>query len=437
MGPTWKSDIVSILAALLTFVLIVALAGTNTRVEQFANDDALKGRIREEFKIVMGRYPRDFERDRILASVLSGVVQEPDLGAHIREQYRTLPASKENEFRSALYTAQADPSPKNKRRLVTVYNILFCDRIKDAPAVNFYAYLRDNFPEAVQFIRTVLAEYGQEMAKGCNLAPYNASDTCDSYTRLLCNADDMAHGPMLYGPEKFKRAVYAMRTSCGKDAKVCADNYLTDQSFSTAHGVIYTSKDLVPDQPATCLWKPLAPTTPKNTRPPTRPPKRDDEDDSTGDGKCIQYILNRPHIVYNASSPGCATQTTNSAEKAEREKAAAEKAARDKCVQEFNDRDSKLAKAQLKRDKDDLESRCAANIRQQKESRYLNATDDGKLFPEYAWSVPQQRPPVCINNSGCAVQPSTAQTALIGTLLGDASKTSVGSLRPSFTYSEP
>lgn len=63
--------------------------------------------------------------------------------------------------------------------------------------------------------------------------------------------------------------------------------------------------------------------------------------------------------------------------------------------------------------------------------KYINADDNMVLFPEYKWSVPQPRPPVCAGATH-TVNPSIDQTALIGTLLPSAADTKVGSILPVF-----
>lgn len=61
------------------------------------------------------------------------------------------------------------------------------------------------------------------------------------------------------------------------------------------------------------------------------------------------------------------------------------------------------------------------------------------LRPEFAWSVPQQRPPVCTTlGKPSLVQPvyMSSSKDLIGTDLSDAQDTSVGWIMPKFTYKE-
>jgi len=55
---------------------------------------------------------------------------------------------------------------------------------------------------------------------------------------------------------------------------------------------------------------------------------------------------------------------------------------------------------------------------------YNNADNSGKLFPEYAWAVPEKRLPDPPESMYGPIE----QTALIGTLLTDAKKTSAGSI---------
>ena len=58
----------------------------------------------------------------------------------------------------------------------------------------------------------------------------------------------------------------------------------------------------------------------------------------------------------------------------------------------------------------------------QRNTKYSNADDSMKLFPEFKWSVPQERAPVCMVPKGvtpATVSPLSEQTALIGTLLSE------------------
>ena len=58
----------------------------------------------------------------------------------------------------------------------------------------------------------------------------------------------------------------------------------------------------------------------------------------------------------------------------------------------------------------------------QRNTKFSNADDSMKLFPEFKWSVPQERAPVCMVPKGvtpATVSAQSEQTALIGTLLSE------------------
>lgn len=83
-----------------------------------------------------------------------------------------------------------------------------------------------------------------------------------------------------------------------------------------------------------------------------------------------------------------------------------------------------LAKLVYDRNMDHMKNVCRRN------QKYINADQDMVLFPEYKWSVPQKFPPVCTPLEKNEYQPLIDQSSLIGTLLGDADKTKVGSILP-------
>lgn len=91
---------------------------------------------------------------------------------------------------------------------------------------------------------------------------------------------------------------------------------------------------------------------------------------------------------------------------------------------------TEMPELKQKRDFDALCVRSAQN------NKYTNADDWGKLFPEYEWSVPERRAPVCVSTAPCTVNASQFQTALIGTLLQEAHDTGTGSIMPKFDYTE-
>jgi len=96
-------------------------------------------------------------------------------------------------------------------------------------------------------------------------------------------------------------------------------------------------------------------------------------------------------------------------------------------------------------DKNKLEKKVAATNKQpyadlianrnSEQSKYVNADSNMVLYPEFKWSVPEKRQPVCYGKNA-AYQPLHDQTALIGTLISDAKNTQVGSIMPTFTYKE-
>jgi hypothetical protein len=75
-----------------------------------------------------------------------------------------------------------------------------------------------------------------------------------------------------------------------------------------------------------------------------------------------------------------------------------------------------LSRLQLRRNTDDLGDTC----RRSREPDASLAQFDGRLRPEFKWSVPQKQPPVCLmpkKGEVCRVCPQQEQTALLGTLL--------------------
>ena len=86
-----------------------------------------------------------------------------------------------------------------------------------------------------------------------------------------------------------------------------------------------------------------------------------------------------------------------------------------------------MAKYNENRNLDNLKYICNRN------KKYNNADEFGKLMPEFNWMVPQSSKGACYGAEFNA-NPLNSQTALIGTLLEDSKKTSVGSIMPKFDY---
>eukprot|EP00798_Chlamydomonas_sp_ICE-L_P019624 gene19624-26308_t len=139
------------------------------------------------------------------------------------------------------------------------------------------------------------------------------------------------------------------------------------------------------------------------------------------DAKCNQTkdVSARPNMLYNLMdtfSGNDIASISNGIEK--------------NCPADYYMKEVSVADLVKERDADKLKYAC------DRASKYINADDTGKLFPEYEWSVPQKRPPVCVSSAKCTAHPSIDQTSLIGTLLSDAKNTEVGSIMPKFVYKE-
>jgi len=91
-----------------------------------------------------------------------------------------------------------------------------------------------------------------------------------------------------------------------------------------------------------------------------------------------------------------------------------------------NDRNMEEVELGCGRASTDPMSQCAAAP----SSVYTNADDNGKLFPQFSWAVPDKRLP----QPPSTMYSQVDQTALLGTLLKDSEKTSVGSIMSPFTY---
>lgn len=83
----------------------------------------------------------------------------------------------------------------------------------------------------------------------------------------------------------------------------------------------------------------------------------------------------------------------------------------------------------------DLEAKC---LEENKRNIVLTHKGDMVLRPEYEWSVPQQRAPVCTTlGQKPLTQPVFVNSSLLlGTPLDDAKDTQVGSIMPKFNYQE-
>lgn len=84
------------------------------------------------------------------------------------------------------------------------------------------------------------------------------------------------------------------------------------------------------------------------------------------------------------------------------------------------DRSKSMAELISARNNSQLKDTCVRN------KTYLGLDEDMVLDPSLRWKLPDRRPPVCVGGKN-DYQPRNDQTALIGTLLEDASKTKIGS----------
>jgi|UniRef100_A0A6C0BRP1 hypothetical protein len=109
---------------------------------------------------------------------------------------------------------------------------------------------------------------------------------------------------------------------------------------------------------------------------------------------------------------------------------------RNRCqTQKELDDQNKLSISNHQRNLNKMEYECNRN---KKKETLAHEYDDMILRHDQLWKMPERRPPVCSIDSKkkCNVNPVEVQSALIGTLLNDASSTSVGSILPKFQFKE-
>ena len=109
---------------------------------------------------------------------------------------------------------------------------------------------------------------------------------------------------------------------------------------------------------------------------------------------------------------------------------------RNRCqtAEEFEDQ-NRLATTRHSRNMNQIAYDCDRN---KNKDKVAHDYDDMVLRHDQLWKMPERRPPLCNMNSKkkCNVNPIEVQSALIGTLLNDASDTSVGSILPKFQFKE-
>ena len=109
---------------------------------------------------------------------------------------------------------------------------------------------------------------------------------------------------------------------------------------------------------------------------------------------------------------------------------------RNRCqsAEEFEDQ-NRLANTRHTRNLNKVSYDCNRN---KQKGKVAHDYDDMVLRHDQLWKMPERRPPVCKMDSKkkCSVNPVEVQSALIGTLLNDASDTSIGSILPKFHFKE-
>jgi hypothetical protein len=96
---------------------------------------------------------------------------------------------------------------------------------------------------------------------------------------------------------------------------------------------------------------------------------------------------------------------------------------------------NKLAIKKDERNMNELKYGCD---RSKKSDKLAHEYDDMVLRHDQLWRMPERYPPVCKMNSKkkCPINPVEVQSALLGTLLDDATNTKIGSIMPPFKYKE-
>jgi hypothetical protein len=164
-------------------------------------------------------------------------------------------------------------------------------------------------------------------------------------------------------------------------------------------------------------------------------------DTTVTQGGGVTMILQRPNIynIYNGDSDGKGATSTRfigdragSVDPADLTAKILESAKQD-CLDKdapLKRNPTLLADFQGNRNMDELKYAC------ERSTKYTNADDSGKLIPEFAWSVPQRRAPVCVGGANCETIPINQPQLSHGALLEEAKKTTVGSIMPEFEFRE-
>jgi hypothetical protein len=382
----WSSTLLVLVA--IVFASVLAIKTTH---ESF---DPL-----QMFKDATGSEPRNDEAARLQELSKSAteqdvkdVIQRSQPPSNTEERMKAAAA----EFDTAMRDAARDPSPSLKKSLAAAYRKLLCIATEFDSLKQFYAFLQGTYKDMLPVLYEALSESPIEPA-------------CDTF-----HPDNLAYQEMRKGNfgNKEMSCSFLGGQKCDMDSRVALKNIAGKKAYDVADA--WAAKNCS-DYGGKC----------KTTEGMADAPGSKESNASAD----VQYVLNQPHIIYNFYGEGGAgggkSWSSSRVSPSELE---------DKVLQQCKlDAASKLPNVNdVRRDRevDDMKNRCDMS------TKYSNADNFGKLFPEYEWSVPQPRAPVCIPTAPCRVQAVQSQSALIGTLLGDASDTQVGSMMPGFQYKE-
>ena len=97
---------------------------------------------------------------------------------------------------------------------------------------------------------------------------------------------------------------------------------------------------------------------------------------------------------------------------------------------EYNKKTHELSDEIHTRNLEELKYACDRSLED-----YDNLDENMVLLPDQTWNIPNKRPPICTSQK-CDTTPLYSQSALIGTLLDDATDTKIGSIMPKFRFTE-
>jgi hypothetical protein len=389
---------------LSTLLVVVAIIIVGTIAVKSAKESF---EVAKEFEAVTGQPPKPDELTRFSDITASGAADAKDVRAMME---RGMPAKTLEEkmkvasgvFDSAIRDAAKDPSPAHKQALSSAYNGLLCIAAEFDSLKQFYSFLQGTYKEMLPVLYDSLNKYPTD--KACvkfhpdNLAYQELGKGNFTNKRLMssflsgqkCDETASAGTVAVLGVAGYKRADDWAAKNCGD------------------YGKCGMKLEAMTDAPQLSTMM---------SDPPTK------DSGATAD---VHYVLNQPSIVYNfygVNGPSTGMQRHVTPQELE------EKVVQ-QCKLDASRRMPNVNEVKRGREMEDIKTRCEMS------SKYTNADNFGKLFPEYEWMVPQPRAPVCATSAPCTVNAQVSQSALIGTLLSDAGQTQVGSIMPRFVYEE-